>query len=167
MPWAPCPSTFDTRKRRWSESLSSVPFTRTADANCNMPAARRSGGAHADDEWHGRRGSRASRRRDIARLPAPLAKNCLEEGRIMARRSVFGPSFPVIAVALAACGGDGGAQPGAPDAPVQVDAPAGAAAVLKRPSKSSTVAISDDDQRVVMVNPQDDSISIFRTSDLA
>src|SRR5262249_24638771 len=88
----------------------------------------------------------------------------------MARRSFFGPSFPLagaLGVALAACGGDGGGQPGQPDAAGQGDAPAGAAAVLKRPSKSSTVAISDDDQRVVMVNPQDDSISIFQTSNLA
>jgi len=37
--------------------------------------------------------------------------------------------------------------------------------VLRRASKSSTIAVSDDDQRVVMVNPEDDSISIFLTAD--
>src|SRR5215468_4059460 len=43
----------------------------------------------------------------------------------------------------------------------------GPAAVLKHPSKSSTVAVTDDDQLAVMVNPQDGSISIFKTSDLS
>src|SRR5207253_2892964 len=36
---------------------------------------------------------------------------------------------------------------------------------LARPSKSGTIAITDDDALVVMVNPDDDSISIFRTAD--
>lgn len=35
---------------------------------------------------------------------------------------------------------------------------------LKQPSKSSTISVSDDDRFVVMVNPEDDSISIFSTS---
>lgn len=35
--------------------------------------------------------------------------------------------------------------------------------ILKRPSKSSTVAITGDDQYVLMVNPEDDSVSIFNT----
>lgn len=41
----------------------------------------------------------------------------------------------------------------------------GAGPVLARPSKSSTVAISDDDAYVVMVNPGDDSVTIFDTAD--
>lgn len=36
---------------------------------------------------------------------------------------------------------------------------------LKRPSKSGTIAITGDDKYVVQVNPEDKSISIFRTSD--
>jgi YVTN family beta-propeller protein len=40
---------------------------------------------------------------------------------------------------------------------------AGVAATLKRSSRSSTIAISDDDSRVVMVNPEDGSISVFNT----
>lgn len=38
-------------------------------------------------------------------------------------------------------------------------------AVLQRPSRSSTIALTDDGSRVVMVNPQDDSISVFTTAD--
>jgi YVTN family beta-propeller protein len=37
--------------------------------------------------------------------------------------------------------------------------------VLKRPSRSSTIALSDDGALVVMVNPDDDSISVFKASD--
>lgn len=39
------------------------------------------------------------------------------------------------------------------------------AQVLARPSKSGTIAITDDGALVVMVNPDDDSISVFRTAD--
>jgi YVTN family beta-propeller protein len=39
------------------------------------------------------------------------------------------------------------------------------AAVLKRASKSSNIAITEDDRFVAMTNPQDGSISIFRTGD--
>jgi DNA-binding beta-propeller fold protein YncE/cytochrome c553 len=38
------------------------------------------------------------------------------------------------------------------------------AAVLKRPSKSGTIAITDDDAIVGMVNPEDNSVSFFTTS---
>src|SRR5678816_2452156 len=38
-------------------------------------------------------------------------------------------------------------------------------AVLHRASRSSTIALTDDGSRVVMVNPQDDSISVFTTAD--
>jgi YVTN family beta-propeller protein len=41
----------------------------------------------------------------------------------------------------------------------------GATVALKRPSRSSTIAITDDGFLVVMVNPEDDSISIFKTDD--
>jgi mono/diheme cytochrome c family protein len=36
-------------------------------------------------------------------------------------------------------------------------------AVLRQPSRSSTIALSEDDSRVVMVNPEDGSISVFRS----
>jgi DNA-binding beta-propeller fold protein YncE/mono/diheme cytochrome c family protein len=41
------------------------------------------------------------------------------------------------------------------------------APVLERASKSSTIAISNDDQTVVMVNPEADSISVFEAEPLA
>ena len=74
------------------------------------------------------------------------------------------------AVALLACSDSGQGIMATPDAPPTVDNPdaaAGGQAVLKRASRSSTIAISDDDKTVVMVNPQNDSISIFQTSDLS
>jgi DNA-binding beta-propeller fold protein YncE len=37
--------------------------------------------------------------------------------------------------------------------------------VGKRPSKSGTIAISDDDALVAMVNPEDGSLSVFKTAD--
>jgi DNA-binding beta-propeller fold protein YncE len=78
-----------------------------------------------------------------------------------------------LAAAAAAACGDGGAAdspdaaPGAPDAGAGLDAPPAGKPVLARPSRSSTIAITDDDRFVVMVNPDDDSISIFRTEDHA
>ena len=41
----------------------------------------------------------------------------------------------------------------------------GATVALKRPSRSSTIALTDDGFLVVMVNPDDDSISVFKTDD--
>jgi YVTN family beta-propeller protein len=73
-----------------------------------------------------------------------------------------------LAAALAACGDSGGGVAVTPDAPpttTTIDAPPAAVAVLKRPSKSATVAISDDDQRVLMVNPEDNSVSLFTATD--
>lgn len=78
-----------------------------------------------------------------------------------------------LGIALGLGCGDGGPATSAPDAPALSnpdaslnDAPTmPPAAVLKRPSKSSTVAITEDDRFVVMVNPEDDSLSVFRTSD--
>jgi YVTN family beta-propeller protein len=57
-------------------------------------------------------------------------------------------SIAAITIALSGCG-----EPAAPTD------------VLARSSRSSTVAISDDDSIVVMVNPEDDSISTFTTAD--
>jgi YVTN family beta-propeller protein len=59
----------------------------------------------------------------------------------------------------AACGGDD--APIDPDADEAPDGSGPPRAVLKRPSKSSTVAVSDDDRLVVMVNPEYDVISVF------
>src|SRR5688500_4808714 len=64
------------------------------------------------------------------------------------------------------CGDDVAAVPDAAiDAPPDSPPDAGVTAVAKRPSKSGTVAITDNDAFVVMVNPENDSVSIFRTSD--
>lgn len=40
-----------------------------------------------------------------------------------------------------------------------------ASPVAKRPSRSGTIAISEDGATVAMVNPEDDSVSFFKTSD--
>ena len=45
-----------------------------------------------------------------------------------------------------------------------VSGAAGGEFILNRASKSSTIAISNDDQFVLMVNPEDDSVSVFATS---
>lgn len=58
---------------------------------------------------------------------------------------------------VTACGSD---KPAAQDAPDTTPGP-----VLSRPSKSSTIALSDDGAHVAMVNPEDGSLSIFQTSD--
>lgn len=71
-----------------------------------------------------------------------------------------------LAAALAACGGGGGGGTETIDAPpATVDAPPTVVGVLKRPSKSSTVAVSDDDQVIAMVNPEDNSVTIFSGAD--
>ena len=59
---------------------------------------------------------------------------------------------------VTACGSD--SKPPAQDAPDTTPGP-----VLSRPSKSSTIALSDDGAHVAMVNPEDGSLSIFQTSD--
>ncbi len=56
--------------------------------------------------------------------------------------------------------GDDGPPP-PPDAPPPPPPPP--AVFGKRASRSSTIAISDDDARVAMVNPDDNSISVFET----
>src|SRR5262245_62542750 len=57
-----------------------------------------------------------------------------------------------LAVNAAGCSNNNGDDP--PDAPFAT-----------RPSRSSTIAISEDDARVAMVNPDDGSLSVFQTSD--
>ncbi|MBV8759224.1 MAG: beta-propeller fold lactonase family protein [Deltaproteobacteria bacterium] len=59
---------------------------------------------------------------------------------------------------VTACGSD--SKPPTEDAPESPPGP-----VLSRPSKSSTIALSDDGSHVAMVNPEDGSLSIFQTSD--
>jgi YVTN family beta-propeller protein len=62
---------------------------------------------------------------------------------------------------LAACNIDvGGGAPG--DDPV--DAPEGPHAVLRRVSRSTSIAVTQQDTRVIMVNPQADSVSVFDTA---
>ncbi|MCX5748603.1 MAG: YncE family protein, partial [Proteobacteria bacterium] len=62
---------------------------------------------------------------------------------------------------LGACGDDGG-PPLTTDAPV--DPPA---TIAKGPSKSGTIAVSDDHTHVAMVNPEDGTLAVFQTSDNA
>ncbi|MDB4969801.1 MAG: hypothetical protein JWN44_5490 [Myxococcales bacterium] len=63
-------------------------------------------------------------------------------------------------------GAGGGADAGTPDPGTGTGGGGGGATVaLERPSRSSTIAITDDGFLVVMVNPDDDSISIFKTDD--
>jgi DNA-binding beta-propeller fold protein YncE len=59
-----------------------------------------------------------------------------------------------IATLIAGCGGD--------DPPEEPGEPA---VFATRPSRSSTIALSEDDSRVAMVNPHDGSLSVFRTTD--
>ncbi len=61
---------------------------------------------------------------------------------------------------LAACGDDGGGS----DDDAGVDAPDVPAAVSKRASKSGTIAVSNDDSRVLMINPETDTVSLFDTA---
>lgn len=59
-------------------------------------------------------------------------------------------------VTAVACGGSGGGDDGG-----VVEPPL----VAKRPSRSSTIAMTDDGATVAMVNPSDDSLSLFSTAD--
>ncbi len=72
----------------------------------------------------------------------------------------------------AACSSGGGEMfdgdvPPTPDAAVDAGPDAGLTPVLARASRSSTIAITDDDAFVVMVNPEDDSVSVFDTANLS
>lgn len=57
---------------------------------------------------------------------------------------------------LAGCGEDG-----------PTEDPPGEGVVALRPSRSSTIALSEDNLRVAMVNPEDGTLSVFQTSDHA
>ncbi len=63
---------------------------------------------------------------------------------------------------VAACGGAEGG--GDVDAGLDVDAPDGPVAVSRRASKSGTIAVTNDDTRVLMINPETDSVSLFDTT---
>lgn len=69
----------------------------------------------------------------------------------------FGLRLVGLGAALMACGDDG--DPPAADAP-----PTDPPAFLTRASKSSTIAITTDDARVVMVNPERGTVSVFDTA---
>ena len=72
-------------------------------------------------------------------------------------------------LAATACGSDSPNNPppgvDAPPPPPDSPPPPPPAVFGKRASRSSTIAISDDDTHVAMVNPQDNSVSVFQTSD--
>jgi DNA-binding beta-propeller fold protein YncE len=67
----------------------------------------------------------------------------------------------VLSVGLVACPP---APPPGPPPPGPPPPPPPPGAVLKRPSKSSAIAITGDDKFVVAVNPENDSISVFNTA---
>ncbi|HEY8430572.1 MAG TPA: beta-propeller fold lactonase family protein [Sandaracinaceae bacterium] len=88
------------------------------------------------------------------------------------RRVIAITALTVTAIAAGCDGPPADPDPGDDDAGRQADAgpppPDGgtpAVHVLARPSRSSTIAISDDDAIVAMVNPEDGSISTFTTAD--
>ena len=74
------------------------------------------------------------------------------------------------ALVTAACGGVEGTPPidGAPEVDAGLDAPPDApptpVVAASRPSKSGTIAINEDDTRVVMVNPEAGTVSVFDTA---
>ena len=72
-------------------------------------------------------------------------------------KGLTGIGLIVTTLSLTACPPTGGVNPPPPPPPP-------AAQVLKRPSKSSAIAISNDDKIIVQVNPEDDSVSIFSTA---
>src|SRR5687767_2673634 len=77
-----------------------------------------------------------------------------------------------IAILAVGCGSDNAGDPPPPDGPPLPDPdapppPPPTAIPSVRASRSSTIAMSDDDTIVAMVNPDDGSISVFQTSDNA
>jgi YVTN family beta-propeller protein len=84
------------------------------------------------------------------------------DSRIMVRRrwALGGLVLGTMFAAVAGCGGDDGGDDGGNDDGDDdpFDGP-----VLARPSKSGTIAVTSDDAFVAMVNPEDDSVSIFDT----
>jgi YVTN family beta-propeller protein len=77
------------------------------------------------------------------------------DDRDLSRRLTFALCASLV-VGAAGCGGGGG---GGDDDPDKVFA--------TRPSRSSAIALSEDEARVAMVNPDDGSLSVFQTSDHA
>lgn len=82
----------------------------------------------------------------------------------MTRARLFG--IALSSAALLACGEVSKSDPDAAidaeiDAPIDAPPPL---SVASRPSKSGTIAISENDQRVVMVNPEAGTVSIFDTT---
>jgi YVTN family beta-propeller protein len=76
----------------------------------------------------------------------------------MAFTRSFFAAYAGLAFALGACGNDhqaGNGSDGSNTEPGQI---------LAHPSRSSTIAVSDDGARVAMVNPEDGSLSVFDTS---
>src|SRR5262249_26029071 len=65
------------------------------------------------------------------------------------------------------CGSDGGGGGGGtmPDAPPPPDTPPPPPTFSNRISRSSTIAITEDNSHVAMVNPDDGSLSVFATAD--
>jgi YVTN family beta-propeller protein len=73
------------------------------------------------------------------------------------------------------CGDDDGVTPGVDSGPEVDSGPVpdggptpdggGGGGALTRPSRSSTVDVSEDDSTVVMVNTEDDSVTVFATAD--
>ncbi len=61
----------------------------------------------------------------------------------------------------AGCGDDSSSVPDA----ALADTPPGEIHLLTRPSRSSTIALSEDGSLVAMVNPEDGSLSVFRAQD--
>jgi hypothetical protein len=72
-----------------------------------------------------------------------------------ARQLVVGLGLPLLTLGLIACPSDPGGQP----------PPPGETGVLKRASKSSAIAITGNDKYTVQVNPDNDSITVIKTSD--
>ena len=76
--------------------------------------------------------------------------------------------FARAALAVLAVGGCGTPHAALPDGGATDDAaPPPPGAVLKQPSRSATIAVTDDGAHVAMVNPDDGSLSVFQTSDNA
>ncbi|MEZ4403237.1 MAG: YncE family protein [Kofleriaceae bacterium] len=72
-------------------------------------------------------------------------------------------SYLSLSLVAAACGG-GSDAPAVDAAPPDLDAPPPPPVVASRPSKSSTIAITEDDTRVLMVNPEAGTVSVFDTA---
>ncbi len=84
--------------------------------------------------------------------------------RIKSRLVSFGLALSAVAAGCSDDGGDDDNNPGN-DAGVDADIDAPPPAIARRASKSGTIAINNADTRVLMVNPEKDSVSLFDTAD--